>query len=153
MLTITPPEVPFFLSFYITTKTVEISLSALSFFHFVLSFSLLFFLSLKITTKTAEILPFLLSFLPSFFFFFSILKSACCYDCRLNNLSAFFSFLFRCGKLKVTWFLLSFSLIFLKRQKPHFLFFSFFYYFLNIMYTDAQKYIQNAILLFYIIRR
>ena len=90
----------FFLSLTITTKNVRY----LTFHSF---FFLSFFFSLKITTKTSEISPFFLSFFLSFFPF---LKSACCYDCWLDSLSAFFSLLFRCGKLQITWFVLSFFL-------------------------------------------
>ena len=75
---------------------------------FVFSFLFRFFLSLKITTKNVRDLMFRSLFFP-FFLLFLILKSACYYDYLRDDWSAFFSFLFRCGKLQITGFVLSFS--------------------------------------------
>ena len=73
----------------------------------------------------------------------SIVTSACFPD----NLSDFFSFLFRCSKRQLTWFFLSFFKDYNKNVRD-FTFLSF----LNIMYTDIQIYIQNDTLVFDIIR-
>ena len=129
----------FFALIFLSLKTSEISPSVLSFFlsfHVnlllrLLTWPLVCFLFFPLSMRQATnhmIQPlFLFCFnfsffkdvrdltIRSFFLSFFLSTSTCFYDCWLDPWSAFFSFLFRCGKLQIIWFSLCFffALIFL----------------------------------------
>ena len=119
----------FFLSFF---KDYNKNVRDLIFYSFFLPsfllfrsfFSLSFFFSLKITSKKIRDLTFRS-------FFLLVLKSACCYDCWLENLPPFFCFPNDVASKK--------------SHDPFFL--SFF------LGTEAQMYTKNVTLVFYIICR
>ena len=104
----------------------QITLSVLSFLlYFFISLGFFFQFSSQPTVMTAELMVGLLSLLFSFdvasyklhnlfflssFLSFLFLKSACSDNCWLDIWYVFFSFLFRCSKLQITSFVLSFLL-------------------------------------------
>ena len=122
----------FFLSFFLSRSQFSLLLRSLTsqlvcfftflfrcsklqitwFVHFFSFFFTFFFSFFKDYNKMSEISPFILSFFLSSFFFLSRSQFSLLLRSLTSQLVCFFTFLFRCGKVQITWFVHFFSFFF-----------------------------------------